>query len=628
MAPHFQFDEQNHEVARIKILGVGGGGGNAVNYMIEKGLSAVEYISLNTDRQALTRNRADLKIQVGTTLTGGLGAGARPEIGREAVEESRGQIEQALEGADMAFITAGMGGGTGTGGAPVVAGIARRKGILTVGIVTTPFQFEGKVRMQYALEGINEMRMNCDTLIVIPNERLLELSDETTSLVSAFATANDVLYNATKGISDLVILPGLINLDFADVRTTMTNGGAAIMGSAAATGPDRAEVAAMEAINSPLLDGVSIRGARNVLVNISSDESLGMHETGMATKIIQQEAGDDAEIIIGTVLDASNGENMRVTVIATGFELEQGSAQIRLAAQNGAAGTGQPGAMAAGRAGGAMSPGATGYSTPGAGMGGPGVRTGGAGAGRLSGLSGGPLRPAGPMGGGAQPGSATAGQPAPGGLHSPYSGGMRTIGGPGAAAGSTGSAPHDSAHGAPRGVQGPHTDPLQMDEPLESQSNDYYRGERNLKQLDTPAIQRRQILHGASQPYADEDHRVMEQSDSTPGQGPASRDGMGHGSGAPAEDSRGGTEAGSRMSLVPGASGSSGIWARPVEDSVPSNPSQDTPSWSQPAGSPDVQRAGRDEHHGGEGRPLGWQEKQKIDKSDPNQPAFLRRIMD
>jgi len=327
----FHFDERGQENAKIKVIGVGGGGGNAINNMIRKGLNSVEYIALNTDAQALKTNEADLTIQVGANLTSGLGAGARPEIGREAVEENRHELDEAVDSADMIFITAGMGGGTGTGGAPVVAGIAKRKGILTVGVVTTPFECEGKVRMKYALEGINELKKNCDTVIVIPNERLLDLSDENTSLMAAFEMANEVLYNATRGISDLILMPGLINLDFADVRTTMMDGGAAIMGSATASGPDRAEIAAREAINSPLLDGVSIRGARNVLVNISAGGNLGMKETTLATSIIQQEAGDDAEIILGTVLDESFDEELRVTVISTGFDIQGENAKAKIA---------------------------------------------------------------------------------------------------------------------------------------------------------------------------------------------------------------------------------------------------------------------------------------------------------
>jgi len=328
----FSFDEQSQDNAKLKVIGVGGGGGNAINNMIAKGLNNVEYIALNTDSQALKENQADLRVQVGKGLTSGLGAGARPEVGREAVEENRHEIEEAIEGADMVFVTAGMGGGTGTGGAPVVAGIAKRKGILTVGVVTTPFNCEGKVRSKFAQDGIKELKKSCDTVIVIPNERLLDLSDENTTLVEAFELANEVLYNATRGISDLILMPGLINLDFADVRTTMLDGGAAIMGSATATGPDRAEKAAREAINSPLLDGVSIRGARNVLVNISAGSDLGMRETNEATNIIQQEAGDEAEIIMGTVLDESFTDELRVTVIATGFEFEESSTETKVAA--------------------------------------------------------------------------------------------------------------------------------------------------------------------------------------------------------------------------------------------------------------------------------------------------------
>lgn len=325
----FSFDEKGQDNAKIKVIGVGGGGGNAINNMIRKGLDSVEYIALNTDAQALKNNSADIAIQVGANLTSGLGAGARPEIGREAVEENRHELDEAVDNADMIFITAGMGGGTGTGGAPVVAGIAKRKGILTVGIVTTPFLVEGKVRMKYAVEGIAELKKNCDTVIVIPNERLLDIADENTTLVEAFDKANQVLYNATRGISDLILMPGLINLDFADVRTTMIDGGAAIMGSATASGPDRAEIAAREAINSPLLDGVSIRGARNVLVNISAGANLGIRETTTATRIIQQEAGEDAEIILGSVLDESFEDELRVTVIATGFEFDESNVKAQ-----------------------------------------------------------------------------------------------------------------------------------------------------------------------------------------------------------------------------------------------------------------------------------------------------------
>jgi cell division protein FtsZ len=328
----FSFDAESKETAKIKVIGVGGGGGNAIANMIAKGLNSVEYIALNTDAQALKLNPADLCIQVGASLTQGLGAGARPEVGREAVEENRHQIEEAIDGADMVFITAGMGGGTGTGGAPVVANIAKRKGILTVGVVTTPFSCEGRVRGRYATEGINELKKSCDTVIVIPNERLMDLCGDNTTLVEAFDMANEVLYNATRGISDLILLPGFMNVDFADVRTTMQDGGAAIMGSGAATGTDRAELATRAAINSPLLDGVSIRGARNVLVNISAGTNLGMREANMATSIVQQEAGDNAELIWGTVLDESFGDELRVTVIATGFELSETGVKANTAA--------------------------------------------------------------------------------------------------------------------------------------------------------------------------------------------------------------------------------------------------------------------------------------------------------
>lgn len=319
----FTFDDDQHnERARIKVIGVGGGGGNAINNMIEKGLTNVEYIAINTDAQALKNNKAGITIQAGKNLTQGLGAGARPEIGREAVEENRHELEEAIESCDMIFVTAGMGGGTGTGGAPIVAGLAKRKGILTVGVVTTPFACEGKKRMQYAQTGIDELKKACDTVIVIPNERLMDISTEETTMVEAFEMANEVLFNATKGISDLILVPGFINVDFADVRTTMLDGGAAIMGSAVASGPERAEIAARGAIGSPLLDGISIRGARNVLLNISGPSTLGMREVNMAMGIVQQEAGEDAEIIMGTALEEDTDE-VRVTVIATGFEVAE-----------------------------------------------------------------------------------------------------------------------------------------------------------------------------------------------------------------------------------------------------------------------------------------------------------------
>jgi cell division protein FtsZ len=324
----FSFDDAANEEAKICVVGVGGGGGNAINNMVAKGIRGdVEFIAVNTDSQALANNEAPYKIQAGRTLTKGLGAGARPTVGAEAVEENSHEIEQALEGYDMVFITAGMGGGTGTGGAPVVASIARNMDILTVAVVTKPFACEGGRRMRTAEEGIELLRENVDTLIVIPNERLLDIVDDSTSLVEAFAEADEVLYNATRGISDLITVSGVINLDFADVKTTMKDGGTALMGAATASGSDRAEKAAVQAISSPLLDGLTISGATNVLVNITSGPSLGLREATKATGIIQSEAGEDVEVIFGTVIDEDMGEDMRVTVIATGFKRDNENSQ-------------------------------------------------------------------------------------------------------------------------------------------------------------------------------------------------------------------------------------------------------------------------------------------------------------
>jgi cell division protein FtsZ len=320
----FSFDDSANEEAKICVVGVGGGGGNAINNMVEKGIRGnVEFIAINTDSQALNENKAPQKIQAGRNLTSGLGAGARPNVGAEAIEESSNEIKQALDGYDMAFVTAGMGGGTGTGGAPVVASIARDLDILTVAIVTKPFDCEGKRRMDTALEGIELLRENVDTLIVIPNERLLDIADDDTSLIEAFEKADEVLYNATRGISDLITVHGLINLDFADVQTTMEDGGTALMGSATATGENRSEKAAIQAISSPLLDGLSIAGATNVLVNITSGPSLGIREATQATSVIQEEAGDDVEVIFGTVIEEDMEDKLRVTVIATGFDREK-----------------------------------------------------------------------------------------------------------------------------------------------------------------------------------------------------------------------------------------------------------------------------------------------------------------
>ena len=319
-ATRFSFDDDAQTSAQIRVIGVGGGGGNAVNNMLTKGIHGVEFVAVNTDAQALQNNGAPTKIQMGRALTNGLGAGARPTVGSDAARESQREIEAALEGADMVFITAGMGGGTGTGAAPVVAQIAKSLGILTVAVITKPFGFEGPKRARTAAAGLQELRDVVDTLIVIPNESLLEVAGDDTSVSAAFEMADDVLYNATRGISDLITVHGLVNLDFADVRTTMSDGGTAIMGAATECGDGRAERAARAAISSPLLDGVSINGARNVLVNITAGPTLSIREAGAAVGVVQQEAGDDAEVIFGLVIDEHMGDELRVTVIATGFD--------------------------------------------------------------------------------------------------------------------------------------------------------------------------------------------------------------------------------------------------------------------------------------------------------------------
>ena len=325
MSNSFKFNGSLNDKPKLCLVGVGGGGGNAVNDMITRGIRGVEFIAVNTDAQALRKNLAPVKIQAGAVLTKGLGAGARPTIGADAVEESREEIKQALKGFDMVFITAGMGGGTGTGGAPVVAAIARKLHILTVAIVTQPFDFEGTRRRKAADEGIELLRDIVDTLIVVPNERLMEISDDKTSWLEAFSMVDNVLYNAARGISDLITVHGLVNLDFADVKTTMEIGGQAVMGAAEATGAARAEVAAKDAISSPLLDGLSIAGASNVLVNITSSENIKFQEVSTAVDIIRQEAGTEVEVIFGTVIDQAMGDKLSVTVIATGFDLARDS---------------------------------------------------------------------------------------------------------------------------------------------------------------------------------------------------------------------------------------------------------------------------------------------------------------
>jgi len=311
--------EQTNLTARIKVIGVGGGGGNAVNTMIRSMLTGVDFLVANTDAQALERSQALNKIQLGESVTKGLGAGANPEVGRRAALENQEQLKEQLSGSDMVFITAGMGGGTGTGGAPVIARLAREAGALTVGVVTKPFVFEGKRRLRQAEEGIEELKASVDTLIVIPNQRLLSIAAKTTTMLEAFNKADDVLLQAVRGISDLIITPGLINLDFADVRTVMAEMGLALMGSATATGENRAVEAAQKAISSPLLEDISIHGARGVLINITGGPDLGVHEINEAASMIQEEADDDANIIFGAVIDENLTDEIRITVIATGF---------------------------------------------------------------------------------------------------------------------------------------------------------------------------------------------------------------------------------------------------------------------------------------------------------------------
>ena len=305
--------------ARIVVIGVGGGGGNALNRMIEDSMSSVEFIAINTDAQDLENNNSQIKLQIGKELTKGLGAGANSEIGQQAVEENREIIINAIENADMVFITAGMGGGTGTGAAPAIAKIAKELDALTVGIVTKPFRFEGPQRMKRAMVGIEEMEKNCDTLLAIPNEILLKITDLDTTVKQSFKLADRVLHQATKGISDLINRPGLINLDFADVKTTMKNMGGAIMGTGIAKGQEKAILAAQEAINSPLLQDASIKGAKGLLVNITGPEDMTMHELNAASNIIYEEAGEEANVILGCILDNQITDEIQVTVIATGL---------------------------------------------------------------------------------------------------------------------------------------------------------------------------------------------------------------------------------------------------------------------------------------------------------------------
>ncbi len=325
----FEFEDSGSQTARMKVVGVGGGGGNAVNRMIDEALEGVEFISMNTDAQALLNSKADVKIQIGKNLTRGLGAGARPDVGKQAIEENLDDARRALANADLVFVTCGMGGGTGTGAAPVVCQLAREAGALTVGIVTRPFLFEGRRRMKFAEEGIAEMRKHVDTMIIVPNERLLAVVGKGIPFHEALKKADEVLLHATQGISLLISETGMVNVDFADVRTIMQNGGSALMGTGVGRGENRATEAAQQAIASPLLDNVSIAGASGVLINITGGQDVTLGEVTLITEMVHAAAGDDAEIIFGAVTEPAMSNEIRVTVIATGFDrlLPQGVVQ-------------------------------------------------------------------------------------------------------------------------------------------------------------------------------------------------------------------------------------------------------------------------------------------------------------
>ncbi len=324
----FQLAEQNFiKTAKIKVIGIGGAGGNAVNTMISDNLQGVDFITANTDAQALTASYSPLKIQLGVELTRGLGAGSDPEVGRQAAIETREQVKKSLEGADMVFIATGLGGGTGTGGAPIVAEISREIGALTVAVVTKPFQFEGKRRNDQAIAGIADLRKTVDSLIIVPNQRLLSVGGKDLSFIDAFRKADDILYHAVKGISDLIMVQGIINLDFADVKKIMSQMGIALMGTGAAEGENRAIEAAQKAISSPLLEDNTIQGARGILLNITGGPGMTMNEIHEASLMIQQEAHEDANIIFGTVVDEKMGDTIRITVIATGFDTNESKAR-------------------------------------------------------------------------------------------------------------------------------------------------------------------------------------------------------------------------------------------------------------------------------------------------------------
>jgi cell division protein FtsZ len=329
----FQFDENIDQSAKIKVIGVGGSGGNAVNTMIASGISGVDFIVANTDAQALRMSKSPIKIQLGTQLTKGLGAGANPNVGREAANEDKEKLSEALKGADMIFIAAGMGGGTGTGAAPVIAEVAREQGALTVGVVTKPFTREGRQRLAKGEDGIKELKKHVDSLIVIPNDRLLGLAGKSMSILDAFKPSDDVLRQAVQGISDLITQSGLINVDFADVKAIMSERGMAMMGIGLGNGENRAVDAAVRAISSPLLEDIDISGAKGVLVNISGSASMTMDEFDAASRIIHEKVHEDANIIIGLVIDETLGETIKITAIATGFgdrfDLEKGRHELK-----------------------------------------------------------------------------------------------------------------------------------------------------------------------------------------------------------------------------------------------------------------------------------------------------------
>jgi len=329
----FQFDEDIDQSAKIKVIGVGGSGGNAVNTMIANGITGVDFIVANTDAQALRMSKSPVKIQIGTQLTKGLGAGANPHVGRDAAQEDKDKLTEALKGADMIFIAAGMGGGTGTGAAPVIAEVAREHGALTVGVVTKPFTREGRQRLAKGEDGIKELKKHVDSLIVIPNDRLLGLAGKSMSILDAFKPSDDVLRQAVQGISDLITQSGLINVDFADVKAIMSERGMAMMGIGLGNGENRAVDAAVKAISSPLLEDIDISGAKGVLVNISGSASMTMDEFDAASKIIHEKVHEDANIIIGLVIDETLGETIKITAIATGFgdrfDLEKGRHEMK-----------------------------------------------------------------------------------------------------------------------------------------------------------------------------------------------------------------------------------------------------------------------------------------------------------